>query len=217
MSWMPNFIGKSQTPQTQAPQTTTKVDSPESSSLGQTKPTISESQPPSHQTSSEQPKTQRTHPLSFMFREEQQPHEYEVKTTLGSVKDYPPEVVQGKLSHHMTPFQSPSKPVKNGQETAIPGLGTVKHEVHKDGSITNQTTPNHLLHDGMVNRSVKVEDGQTVVVTHGSGKGPLPRVNNLLANTLWGSMVDSGLKQDVDQSMGRGKPPSNFDPMKFLL
>lgn len=216
MSWLNGVFGKSQTTQTQAPQTTTKVDSQESSSLGQSKPSTFESQPPSHQSSPPKPQTERTHFFSPLFKQQQKPHDYSVKTILGPVKDYPPDKVKEKLPHHMTPFQSPSKPVHDGDTTDIRFLGTVKHFEHEDGSITNQTTPNHLLHDGMVNRSVHEEDGQTVVVTHGTGQGPLPRLNNLLARPLWGGLVDSGLKQDVDQSMGRGNPKPDIDPGFFF-
>ncbi len=216
MSWLSGVFGKSQTTQTQAPQTNTKVESPESSSLGQSKPSTFESQPPTNQTTTQPSQTQRTHFFSFLFKDEQQPHDYTVKTTLGPVEDYPLDVVQEKLPHHMTPLQSQSKPVHDGDQTTIPFLGTVDHLQHDDGSMTNQTTSNHLLHNGMVNRSVHEEDGQTVVVTHGSGNGPLPTLNNLFAKPLWGGMVDSGLKQDVDQSMGRSKPKPDIDPMLLL-
>ncbi|CAM2008726.1 hypothetical protein [Acanthopleuribacter pedis] len=213
MSWLPNIFGKTQTNPTQTPQ---KIEAPESSSLGKSKPSTFDSEPPSFQTGPSQPKTPKSHPFSFMFSKNQNPHTYTVKTELGSVEDYPPNKVQEKLPHHMTPMQDVSKPVHDGDTTTIPMLGTVKHLVHDDGSITNQTTPDHLLHDGMVNRSVTQENGKTVVVTHGSGTGPLPRTNNFFANSLWGG-VDQGLKQDLDQSMGRKPPTTGFEPWESFI
>lgn len=95
-------------------------------------------------------------------------------------------------------------PVKTGDKTKVPVLGSVTHEVDESRkTIRNRTDPGHLLDKGEVEIQVVDKPDRISMRYTGYGTGSLGRLNTLLSGQLWGSQHQK-IKDDVAQE----KPPT---------
>jgi hypothetical protein len=123
------------------------------------------------------------------------PHAYVVMDQVGDSQCDADEAWEGLLLH-AAPGQT-STAVQGGTVT-VPGLGPVIQEVNAaTKTVTNITTPDHVLYPGTVERSVVVEGNKVFIRTVGVGTGPMAGLNVLGASTLWGAQ-DSLIAQYVD-------------------
>ncbi|BDD06013.1 hypothetical protein [Aureibacter tunicatorum] len=78
-------------------------------------------------------------------------------------------------------------------------LGTVKSLADESTlSVVNKTMPGHMLHPGAVLRQVVLSDRKLMIRTTGIGKGVFPKLNNLLASTIW-EPVDAKIRESLLQ------------------
>ena len=77
-------------------------------------------------------------------------------------------------------------PVYTGKKSVVTFLGSVEHEVTSN-AVVNQTLSDHLLHDGLVRRTVRVSGNSIRIETYGEGTGRFPLLNSLFSDVLWQS------------------------------
>jgi RHS repeat-associated protein len=95
------------------------------------------------------------------------------------------------LSRYPAPGAA-GQPVKDGDVSFAVPVGSVRHVLSTDGSIVNVTLEGrHLLDPGIVMRWISEDSRSVTIHTYGEGTGPLPRVNEALAETLWHSVDEN--------------------------
>jgi hypothetical protein len=124
-----------------------------------------------------------------------------------------PEEMADQLTRFAFPGQDPSRPVESGSRNLVTDpatgitAGNVQTFVMDDGrTVVNVTLPDHILHDGMVERrAVQQSDGSWKVETQGIGNNETPGMN--IVNSLVGPEVFNELDGRLRQNIGahRGK------------
>jgi hypothetical protein len=79
----------------------------------------------------------------------------------------------------------PALGTRVGDQTDIPGLGTVRHIEDSSGVLNITVEGQHLLSPGAVGRHVVTRDGVVGIQTYGVGWGVVPALNERAAKTFW--------------------------------
>jgi len=131
------------------------------------------------------------------------PHSYDVSTPVSWVKEDETDEQAMKRTHdslrrHAAPGGHGKEVSSEGTEIDVTGLGKVTSTAREeDYSVTNKTKPDHLLHEGTVNRKVRVGSNKQVYIdSHGEGVGLFPTMNSLFAKPLWSS-VDQHIQDEL--------------------
>jgi hypothetical protein len=96
----------------------------------------------------------------------------------------------------------------------IPMFGSVQQRVDPERfTVVNTTTPDHRLHPGNVHRSVVQDGDDFYVVTHGYGTGVFPGLNELTANTVWGSL-DHNIRHEINPYTPVGYPMDEMNALE---
>jgi hypothetical protein len=90
-------------------------------------------------------------------------------------------------------------PVKTGDKTQVPMLGSVTHDVDEStATIRNRTDRGHLLDKGEVEIKVVDKPDRISIRYTGWGTGWFGRLNSAFSGPLWGSQHEK-IKEDVAQ------------------
>jgi len=124
-----------------------------------------------------------------------------------------PEEMADQLPRFAFPGQDPARPAESGSLNPVvdptTGItaGNVRTFVTDDGrTVVNITLPDHILHDGMVERrAVQQSDGSWKVQTQGIGNNETPGMN--VINNLFGPEIFDALDERLRENIGahRGK------------
>jgi hypothetical protein len=119
-----------------------------------------------------------------------------------------PEEMADQLIRFAFPGQDPARPAESGSRNLVvdpaTGItaGNVRTFVTDDGrTVVNITLPDHILHDGMVERrAVQQSDGSWKVQTQGIGNNETPGMN--IINSLAGPEVFDALDERLRENIG---------------
>ncbi|WP_029413739.1 phosphocholine-specific phospholipase C [Paracidovorax oryzae] len=116
-------------------------------------------------------------------------HSYNVSN---SCQKTTPGCTFGNVAEGLMRYPAPGasgEPIKNKQSGFAFPVGPVTHVVSPDRSmVTNITEKSHLLYPGIVRRWVSESANEVTVHTYGEGVGPMGKMNNALADWLWGKV-----------------------------
>ncbi len=116
-------------------------------------------------------------------------HSYNVSN---SCQKNTPGCTFGNVAEGLMRYPAPGasgEPIANKQSGFAFPVGPVTHVVSPDRSmVTNITEKSHLLYPGIVRRWVSESANEVTVHTYGEGVGPMGKMNNALADWLWGKV-----------------------------
>ncbi|BFO56442.1 RHS repeat-associated core domain-containing protein [Acidovorax sacchari] len=116
-------------------------------------------------------------------------HSYNVSN---SCQKTTPGCTFGNVAEGLMRYPAPGasgEPIANKQSGFAFPVGPVTHVVSPDRSmVTNITEKSHLLYPGIVRRWVSESANEVTVHTYGEGVGPMGKMNNALADWLWGKV-----------------------------